>query len=83
MNLFSVQDEEPLIDLTQVVDIFLEQNLIEECTAFLLDALKNNREDQEHLQTRLLEMNLIQTPQVKIIISITSTISIQFDFRLR
>jgi clathrin heavy chain len=83
LNLFSVQDEEPLIDLTQVVDIFLEQNLIEECTAFLLDALKNNREDQEHLQTRLLEMNLIQTPQVKIIISITSTISIQFDFRLR
>lgn len=83
MNLFSVQDEEPLIDLTQVVDIFLEQNLIEECTAFLLDALKNNREDQEHLQTRLLEMNLIQTPQVKIIISITLTFNIQFDFQLR
>ncbi len=83
MNLFSVQDEEPLIDLTQVVDIFLEQNLIEECTAFLLDALKNNREDQGHLQTRLLEMNLIQTPQVKIIISITLTFNIQFDFQLR
>jgi clathrin heavy chain len=83
LNLFSVQDEEPLIDLTQVVDIFLEQNLIEECTAFLLDALKNNREDQGHLQTRLLEMNLIQTPQVKIIISITLTFNIQFDFQLR
>jgi clathrin heavy chain len=46
------------------VDVFLEQNLIQQCTAFLLDALKNNREDQGHLQTRLLEMNLMQAPQV-------------------
>ncbi|CAF5136628.1 unnamed protein product, partial [Rotaria magnacalcarata] len=59
-----VQDNEPLADLTQVVDVFLEQNLIQPCTAFLLDALKNNREDQGHLQTRLLEMNLMQAPQV-------------------
>ncbi|CAF3999025.1 unnamed protein product, partial [Rotaria sordida] len=59
-----VQDNEPLADLTQVVDIFLEQNLVQQCTAFLLDALKNNREDQGHLQTRLLEMNLMQGPQV-------------------
>ncbi|CAF0746769.1 unnamed protein product [Didymodactylos carnosus] len=59
-----VQDDEPLADLTQVVDAFLEQNLIQQCTAFLLDALKNNREDQGHLQTRLLEMNLMQAPQV-------------------
>ncbi len=80
---FSIQDEEPLIDLTQVVDVFLEQNLIEECTAFLLDVLKNNRNDQGHLQTRLLEINLIQAPQVKIIISIILMFSIQFDFRLR
>ncbi len=46
------------------MDVFLEQNLIQQCTAFLLDALKNNREDQGHLQTRLLEMNLMQAPQV-------------------
>jgi hypothetical protein len=56
-----VQDEEPMADLTQVVDVFLEQNLIQQCTAFLLDALKN---DQGHLQTRLLEMNLMHAPQV-------------------
>ncbi len=48
-----------------MVDVFLEQNLIQQCTAFLLDALKNNREDQGHLQTRLLEMNLMQAPQVR------------------
>ena len=59
-----MQDDEPMADLTQVVDVFLEQNLIQQCTAFLLDALKKNREDQGHLQTRLLEMNLMQAPQV-------------------
>ena len=59
-----VQDEEPLADLNQVVDVFLEQNLVQQCTAFLLDGLKHNREDQGHLQTRLLEMNLMQSPQV-------------------
>lgn len=60
-----MQEEEPLADLTQVVDCFLEQNLVQQSTAFLLDALKHNREDQGHLQTRLLEMNLMQAPQVR------------------
>ncbi|CAF3960600.1 unnamed protein product [Adineta steineri] len=58
-----VQAEEPLVDLTQIVDVFLEANLIQQATAFLLDVLKNNREDQGDLQTRLLEMNLMQAPQ--------------------
>ncbi|KAI5295640.1 hypothetical protein KEM52_000745 [Ascosphaera acerosa] len=53
-----------LIDLDRVVDIFVSQNLIQQATAFLLDALKDNRPDQAHLQTRLLEMNLIHAPQV-------------------
>ncbi|CAF4095884.1 unnamed protein product, partial [Rotaria sp. Silwood2] len=67
-----VQDSEPLADLTQIVDVFLEQNLVQQCTAFLLDALKNNREDQGHLQTRLLEMNLMQAPHVKVADAILS-----------
>jgi len=54
-----VQDEEPLADLTQVVAISLEQNLIQQCPTFLLDALKHDREDQRHLQTWLLEMNIL------------------------
>ena len=33
-------------------------------TSFLLDALKDNKPEQAHLQTRLLEMNLIHAPQV-------------------
>merc|ERR1719284_1204767 len=47
-----------------MVDIFMEQNLIQQCTAFLLDALNNDRSDEGPLQTRLLEMNLMAAPQV-------------------
>ena len=33
-------DGEPLADINHIVDIFMEQNLVQQCTAFLLDALK-------------------------------------------
>lgn len=59
-----VADEEPLADINQIVDIFMEQNMVQPCTAFLLDALKQNRPNEGHLQTRLLEMNLMSAPQV-------------------
>jgi hypothetical protein len=42
----------------------MEQNMVQQCTAFLLDALKNNRPSEGPLQTRLLEMNLMAAPQV-------------------
>ena len=60
-----VNDENgPLVDVERVVDVFQSQNLYQQATAFLLDALKNNLPEQGHLQTRLLEMNLINAPQV-------------------
>lgn len=60
-----VPDEgESLADVNSIVDIFLETNMIQQCTSFLLDALKNNRPSEGHLQTRLLEMNLRTAPQV-------------------
>lgn len=59
-----VSDDEPLADLNQIVDVFMEFNLIQQCTSFLLDALKNNRPAEGPLQTRLLEMNLMSAPQV-------------------
>lgn len=59
-----VNEPEPLADLNQLVDVFMEYNLIQQCTSFLLDALKNNRESEGYLQTRLLEMNLMSAPQV-------------------
>ena len=54
----------PLIDIDRVVDVFQSQNMIQQATAFLLDALKENQPEQGNLQTRLLEMNLINAPQV-------------------
>ncbi|XP_076345995.1 clathrin heavy chain 1-like isoform X3 [Tachypleus tridentatus] len=59
-----VQDDEPLVDINQIVDVFMESNLVQQCTSFLLDALKNNRPSEGPLQTRLLEMNLMTAPQV-------------------
>ncbi|BGP23725.1 Clathrin heavy chain [Rhodotorula toruloides] len=54
----------PLVDVERVVDIFMSQNMIQQATSFLLDALKENKPEQGHLQTRLLEMNLLNAPQV-------------------
>ncbi len=63
------QDDEPLADTAQIVDVFMEQNMVQQCTAFLLDALKNNRPSEGPLQTRLLEMNLMAAPQVKALVA--------------
>ena len=51
----------------------MEGNLIQQCTSFLLDALKNNRPAEGHLQTRLLEMNLIHAPQVNSPVLVTKS----------
>ncbi|EIW58700.1 clathrin heavy chain [Trametes versicolor FP-101664 SS1] len=60
-----VKDEGgPLVDVERVVDIFMSQNMIQPATSFLLEALKDNKPEQAHLQTRLLEMNLLHAPQV-------------------
>lgn len=54
----------PLIEPEKVVDVFQSQNMIQQATAFLLEYLKNNREEDAALQTRVLEMNLVHAPQV-------------------
>ena len=55
----------PLVDINMAVEVFMQMNRIQECTAFLLDALKPNRPDDAALQTRLLEINLMGgAPQV-------------------
>ncbi|KAL3315064.1 hypothetical protein Ciccas_006307 [Cichlidogyrus casuarinus] len=59
-----IQEKEPLADLEEICKVFMEQGLIQQCTSFMLDALKNNRPAEGHLQTRLLEMNLLNAPQV-------------------
>lgn len=49
----------------QVVDVFQSMNMVQQCTAFLLEALKGDKEEEGQLQTRLLEMNLMAAPQVR------------------
>ncbi|GBE77217.1 hypothetical protein SCP_0100890 [Sparassis crispa] len=63
-NFLVNDDSGPLMDVEWVVDIFMSQNMIQPATLFLLDVLKENKPEQAHLQTRLLEMNLIHAPQV-------------------
>lgn len=53
-----------LVDIERVVDIFQAQAMYQQATSFLLDALSSNSPEQGHLQTRLLEMNLMHAPQV-------------------
>ena len=53
-----------MAEINQNAHLFMEKNLVQQCTSFLLDALKNNRLNEGYLQTRLLELNLISAPQV-------------------
>lgn len=57
-------DGGPLIDIDRVVDVFLSQSMIQQATAFLLTALEGNKPEHAAQQTRLLEMNLLNAPQV-------------------
>ncbi|KAK3718293.1 Clathrin heavy chain [Vermiconidia calcicola] len=58
------KEDSSLIDVDRAVDIFQSQGMIQQATAFLLDVLSANQPEQGHLQTRLLEMNLMNAPQV-------------------
>ena len=54
-----------LIDANTVMEIFMSVNLLREATAFLLEALKQNRKEEGFLQTKLLEINFLGgMPQV-------------------
>ncbi|CCF59007.1 hypothetical protein KAFR_0F04120 [Kazachstania africana CBS 2517] len=52
------------LDIEKIGDLFFSQNFIQQGTSLLLDALKNDTPDQGHLQTRVLEVNLLHAPQV-------------------
>ena len=61
----NIAKEDPnLLDIDRTVDIFQSQGMIQQATAFLLDVLSANKPEQAQLQTRLLEMNLMNAPQV-------------------
>mmetsp|Transcript_6019 Transcript_6019/g.8838 ORF Transcript_6019/g.8838 Transcript_6019/m.8838 type:complete len:1716 (-) Transcript_6019:147-5294(-) len=48
----------PLIDIRATAEAFLSSNRIQETTAFLLEALKDNDPNHGYLQTKVLEINL-------------------------
>jgi len=54
----------PLININTVVDQLMQRGMIQQVTSLLLDVLKNNRPNEGPLQTKLLEINLINAPQV-------------------
>ena len=56
--------EPPPLDFNTVADLFLQRNMIREATSFLLDVLKEDREDQAAMQTKVLEINLVTFPNV-------------------
>lgn len=57
-------DKTPLANIGQLVSVFMEVQAVQQCTSFLLDALKDNLEEHAQYQTQLLEMNLMSFPQV-------------------
>ncbi|KAJ9065474.1 Clathrin heavy chain [Entomophthora muscae] len=57
-------DGEPLLEIERIMDVFTQFNMVQPATSFLLDALKGDRPHQGPLQTRLLEMTLLNAPQV-------------------
>ena len=60
-----VADNPPMVNVSTVVDIFMQLGRIQETTAFLFEALKGDKPEDGALQTRLLEINLLGgAPQV-------------------
>lgn len=58
------KEDAGLIDTTRVLDVFQSQGMIQQATAFGLDVLSADRPEDGPLQTRLIEMNLMNAPQV-------------------
>jgi len=59
-----VNAQPPLINVNVVVDTFMKRGMIQQTTSLLLDVLKGNKPEEAALQTKLLEINLINAPPV-------------------
>ncbi|KAK9805974.1 hypothetical protein WJX73_010066 [Symbiochloris irregularis] len=65
----------PPIELNTMADLFLQRNMVREATAFLLDVLQDNKPEQDKLQTKLLEINLVTNPNVADAIMANNTLT--------
>jgi len=53
-----------MVNVNGIVEIFMKKGMIQQTTSLLLDVLKNNKAEEGPLQTKLLEINLINAPAV-------------------
>uniref|UniRef100_A0A1I8JL96 Clathrin-link domain-containing protein n=1 Tax=Macrostomum lignano TaxID=282301 RepID=A0A1I8JL96_9PLAT len=60
----SIYEAEPPIELSDAMDILMEHKLLKECTSLALNVLKPNRPEDARLQTKILEININEAPQV-------------------
>ena len=65
-------------DFDSLIEIFLKHNLVEECTSFLMELLKNNCKNEGKLQTRLIEINILKNPEIADLI-LSSHMFLHFD----
>uniref|UniRef100_A0A1I8IAY6 Clathrin-link domain-containing protein n=1 Tax=Macrostomum lignano TaxID=282301 RepID=A0A1I8IAY6_9PLAT len=62
--LYAKKEAEPPIELSDAMDILMEHKLLKECTSLALNVLKPNRPEDARLQTKILEININEAPQV-------------------
>lgn len=60
----SLCQKDPSINIHSIADIFLQNNKLQEMTAFLVECMVNNRPEDGPWQTKVLELNLMHAPQV-------------------
>ena len=58
------EENESFVDIKLILHVFQPRNLMQEVIALLLSALKENKPEQGHLQTQLLELSLMTASKV-------------------
>ena len=59
-----LEEDNQFKDYDKIIDAFLKHDLVHECTSFLMELLKNDKEDDSRLQTKLIEINLLRNPEI-------------------
>lgn len=54
----------PPVPIQSMAELFFQRNMVKEATAFLLDALKDDKPEDGPLQTMLLELNIVTNPPI-------------------
>jgi hypothetical protein len=57
-------DGVPLIEVSDVQELFYQRDMIKELTALMVDVLAKNEPSQSRLQTRYLEILLLKRPDI-------------------